>query len=148
MQDKRFLHTLPPSLMVGRMISIFLIDDDPIYLLLARMIINSADSRFVITEFMQAEDALDYLVQNKNKTDLLPDIIFLDLSMPFMDGWAFLEQYEILTTEMAKATTLYVVSSSISPEDVSRAKRHQLVRDFLVKPVGKDKMIEIAAISQ
>ncbi len=130
--------------MVERMISIFLIDDDPIYLLLARKIISSADSRFEITEFMQAEDALDYLAQNKNKTALLPDIIFLDLSMPFMDGWAFLEQYELLTPDMAKVTALYIVSSSISPEDVSRAKMHQMVLDFLVKPVGRDKMIGIA----
>ena len=88
--------------MVRLMISIFLIDDDPIYLLLARKIISSADSRFTITEFMQAEDALDFLVQNKNNAGLLPDIIFLDLSMPFMDGWAFLEQYELLTPDMAK----------------------------------------------
>jgi two-component system chemotaxis response regulator CheY len=130
------------------MISIFLIDDDPIYLLLARKIISSADSRFDITEFMHAEDALEFLESNKTNATLLPNIIFLDLSMPFMDGWAFLEQYEHLIPDFAKSAALYIVSSSISPEDAERAKSHEFVKDFLVKPVGRDKMIGIANVVQ
>jgi CheY-like chemotaxis protein len=127
------------------MISIFLIDDDPIYLMLAGKIVSSADDRYVITEFMRAEEAMAFLMENKKNAGVLPDVILVDLSMPVMDGWSFLEQYDRLATEMAKVIPVYIVTSSISPEDIGRSKNYASVKDYFVKPLEKRKMQEIAA---
>ena len=126
------------------MISIFLIDDDPIYLTLARKIISSADERYQITEFMKADEAIDFLADNLRNAHLLPDIIFVDLSMPVMDGWSFLDQYEIIADGMSKAVDLYIVTSSISMKDVNRSKNYDVVKDFFVKPIDVQKMRDLA----
>jgi two-component system, chemotaxis family, chemotaxis protein CheY len=126
------------------MISIFLIDDDPIYLTLARKIISSADERYQITEFMKADEAIDFLAENQKNPDFLPNFIFVDLSMPVMDGWSFLDQYEKLRGGMSKAIDLYIVTSSISLEDIDRSKNYDAVKDFYIKPIGVQKMRELA----
>ncbi len=126
------------------MISIFLIDDDIIYLTLARKIISSADERYQITEFMKADEAIDFLAENQKKPDLLPNFIFVDLSMPVMDGWSFLDQYEKLRGGMSKAIDLYIVTSSISLEDIDRSKNYDAVKDFYIKPIGVQKMRDLA----
>ncbi|HEY4064206.1 MAG TPA: response regulator [Puia sp.] len=126
------------------MIRIFLIDDDSIYLMLARKIINTADARFDITEFTLAENAIKYLTENRQQAELLPDIIFVDLSMPVMDGWSFIEQFQQLTADMSKSISLYIVTSSMAFEDVERSKKYDIIEDYLIKPLEREKIKEIA----
>jgi CheY-like chemotaxis protein len=76
--------------------SIFLIDDDPIFVYLTRRIITSINCPCQINEFTDGELAIRYLSEYGDKPELLPDVIFLDLSMPVMDGWEFLKEYSVL----------------------------------------------------
>ena len=73
----------------------------------------------------------------------LPDIILLDLSMPIMDGWQFLDEFVKINPKIGKKITVFICSSSISPDDVARAKSINAVSDFIIKPMTKDKLIEI-----
>jgi CheY-like chemotaxis protein len=123
--------------------SIFLIDDDPIFVYLTRRIITSIDCPCQINEFTDGELAIGYLKQICDRTELLPHVIFLDLSMPVMDGWEFLKEYSLLKPKLKKDILLYIVSSSISPQEVERSKSYQTVTDFLIKPVEKRKIMEI-----
>ena len=123
--------------------SIFLIDDDPIFVYLTRRIITSINSPCQINEFTDGELAISYLAQIGDKAELLPDVIFLDLSMPVMDGWEFLKEYSDLKPKLKKDIALFIVSSSISPQEVERSKTYRAVTDFLIKPVEKGKIIEI-----
>jgi len=123
--------------------NILLIDDDPIFVYLMRRIINSTSYTCEINEFTDGELAINYLNGIHDKNDLLPDLIFLDLSMPVMDGWEFLKEYSQLRPAIKKDITLFIVSSSISPKEVERAKTFRAVSDFLIKPLGKAKVIEI-----
>jgi CheY-like chemotaxis protein len=123
--------------------SIFLIDDDPIFVYLTRRIITSINCPCQINEFTDGELALSYLSQIGDKAELLPDVIFLDLSMPVMDGWEFLKEYSELKPKLKKDIALFIVSSSISPQEVERSKSYRAVTDFLIKPVEKGKIIEI-----
>jgi CheY-like chemotaxis protein len=123
--------------------SIFLIDDDPIFVYLTRRIIASTNCPCAINEFTDGELALDYLSKMSEKTELLPDVIFLDLSMPVMDGWEFLKEYAMLKPNIKKEISLYIVSSSISPQEVERSKSYTVVADFLIKPVERGKIVEI-----
>lgn len=123
--------------------SIFLIDDDPIFVYLTRRIIASTNCPCAINEFTDGELALDYLSKMCDKAESLPDVIFLDLSMPVMDGWEFLKEYALLKPRIIKEISLYIVSSSISPQEVERSKGYTVVADFLIKPVERGKIVEI-----
>jgi CheY-like chemotaxis protein len=123
--------------------NILLIDDDPVFVYLMRRIINSTSYTCEINEFTDGELAINYLNGIRDKNELLPDLIFLDLSMPVMDGWEFLKEYSQLRPAIKKDITLFIVSSSISPKEVERAKNFRAVSDFLIKPLGKAKVIEI-----
>ena len=125
--------------------SIFLIDDDPIYVLLTRKIISTVTSGCEISEFGDGQLALDRLIDLSQENARLPDIIFLDLSMPVMDGWEFLAEYSLLKESLRKEIRLYIVSSSISPREVERSKEYPEVVDFLIKPLEKE---TIAGIMQ
>lgn len=123
--------------------SIFLVDDDPLFVFLTRMIISSTGTTSEISEFRDGQMALDFLNNNANSPELLPDIIFLDLSMPVMDGWEFLKEYVLFEPSLKKRITLYIVSSSISPHEVERAKTFRVVSDFLIKPLEEGRIAEI-----
>jgi CheY-like chemotaxis protein len=63
--------------------------------------------------------------------------------MPVMDGWEFLSEYDLLRPKLSKPIELFIVSSSISPQEVERSKTFPAVSDFLIKPVAKGKIAEI-----
>ncbi|HXB95639.1 MAG TPA: response regulator [Puia sp.] len=123
--------------------SIFLIDDDPIFVYLTRRIIASIDRQCRIDEFADGDLAIRYLQKIHEKTELLPDIIFMDISMPVMDGWEFLNEYSVLKPKIEKDIALFIVSSSISPQEVERSKTYSAVSDFLIKPLERGKIVEI-----
>jgi CheY-like chemotaxis protein len=125
---------------VGR---IFLIDDDPIYVFLVRKIIESVDSSLEISAFSDGELAINHLAKVGADPGQLPDIIFLDLSMPVLDGWGFLEEFHGLRDKFDKRIDLYIVSSSISPEDLERSRRDPMVVDFLIKPLERDTVADV-----
>ena len=123
--------------------TIFLIDDDPVFVYLTKKIICSINGGCDIREFADGELAIDRLKQIFDDSKELPDIIFVDLSMPVMDGWEFLNEYAKLWPRFSKPIELFIVSSSISPQEVERSKTYPAVSDFLIKPVAKGKIAEI-----
>lgn len=81
---------------------------------------------------------IDLLSKEETHTTEIPDIIFLDLHMPDFSGWDFLEQFEKLQQSLKKSVRIYIVSSSVNPEDIARAKKYPFVHDFITKPVKRD----------
>jgi CheY-like chemotaxis protein len=126
-----------------RPINIFIIDDDKLFVFLTKKTIGATQIATSIKEFGDGEEAINYLRQSCGRTELLPDIIMLDLSMPIMDGWEFLNEYKSLDIGTNKFPKLYIFSSSISPHDQERAKSINFVSDFIIKPLLKEKFIEI-----
>ncbi|WP_299778259.1 response regulator [uncultured Formosa sp.] len=111
-----------------------IIDDDPIFIFGAKrmMEISNFCNSFMI--FKNGHEAI-----TKLKTKILegldiPEIILLDINMPIMDGWEFLEEFSKI--EFHKKITIYIVSSSIDPVDIRRAKRYENVSNYLIKPIS------------
>ena len=111
-------------------LKLMLIDDDPISNFLSTMAIKKSVMDFPTIEFQEGESALDYLFDNRTQTENLPNVILLDLNMPGMDGWQFLEAYTQMFNHKTTNTHIYVLSSSISPYEISRAKGLPVVKDF------------------
>ena len=120
-----------------------LVDDDDIFVFLTTKIIEQTNLVDLIKVFGNGLDAINFLKENKNNVDALPDIILLDLSMPIMNGWQFLEKYNKLNPTIGKKITIYICSSSISPDDITRAKTISEVSDYIIKPITKDKLIDL-----
>ena len=123
--------------------NLLLIDDDEIFTFLTKKIIERTNLTRHIKIFQNGKEALDFLYAYAGNTEVLPEVIFLDLSMPVMDGWAFLVEYIQLKPSLGKKITLYIVSSSVSPRDHEKAKTYSEVSDFIIKPMTKEKFIEI-----
>ncbi|WP_300566216.1 response regulator [Flavobacterium sp.] len=123
--------------------SLILIDDDEIVVYLTKKIVSQNDLVELIKVFNNGKDAIDYLKENINNVELLPEIIFLDLFMPIMDGWEFLDEYIKIRPRIGKAITIYIISSSVSPTDINRAKKYSEVSDYIIKPVTKNHFLDI-----
>ncbi|MES2560392.1 MAG: response regulator [Bacteroidota bacterium] len=128
---------------MNRIKTLILVDDDGIFVFLTRKAIEQTKIVELVEVFENGLDALNFLKENKINIGVLPEIILLDLSMPIMDGWQFLEEYTKLNPTMGKKITIYICSSSISPDDIARAKTISEVTDYLIKPIMKDKLIDL-----
>lgn len=123
--------------------TIMLVDDDEIIVYLTKKIVKDTNKAKLIDVFGNGSDAINYLKENSKSSNLLPDIIFLDLFMPIMNGWQFLEEYKMIKSKMTKSIEIYVISSSISQEDINKAKNIYEVSDYIIKPITKEKFISI-----
>lgn len=122
---------------------IALVDDDKIFQLTTLRTIQAAKLTDKILQFENGEDALQFLKEHAAESENLPDFIFLDINMPYVDGWMFLEDYATLKFNLKKDISIYMVSSSIDPKDVNRAKRNEDIREYVIKPVSREKLIEL-----
>jgi CheY-like chemotaxis protein len=123
--------------------TICLIDDDIIFQYLAKKVITESNLVKEIDVFYNGLDAINFLESASLNKDKLPDIIFLDLFMPVMDGWGFLEEYVSLQSKLEKKIPIYIVTSSIDPADVQKSKSMSAVIDYIVKPITKEGFLYI-----
>lgn len=122
---------------------IWLVDDDPIFVHLTKLMIGKMPFAGKIEVFGNGQLALDQLHRVSEEMGDLPQVIFLDLMMPVLDGWGFLDEYMELADSIKQNISLYILSSSVSPQDVKRANKNQDVIGFISKPITKAKYFEI-----
>lgn len=128
--------------------TLFLIDDDEIYLFTMKRMIEKNNLVNNVHEFKNGFDAIEFL--NKvaiNNHVLLPDIIFLDINMPVMDGWSFMDVFSLLKPKLSKKIEVYMISSSINQSDIDRAKSITDISDFIVKPIGTEQLKNIFSMA-
>ena len=123
-----------------------IIDDDDIFIYGTRRIMQEVNFCDDIIVFNNGKEAIDgmqnYLAEGKN----LPDVIFLDINMPVMNGWDFLEEFTKIPNLNKDAVILYIVSSSVDPADLQKAKEFELVNNYILKPILPKQLNEILGV--
>lgn len=126
--------------------SIVLVDDDPINNMINVKIIERNLSSFKINVFTNPIEALHKLKNwSLTESQKFPEFIFLDINMPEIDGWEFLEQFEQLPPSILRNCAVIMLSSSIDYKDIERSKKYKTVKEFISKPLSADKLGALAA---
>jgi CheY-like chemotaxis protein len=120
----------------------WIVDDDSIYLSGIKKLIYTTAVNTRLSHFINGQQAIDALKKIREGY-LLPDLILLDINMPVMDGWEFMNEFAKIKSQMGKNITVYIMSSSLDLNDLLRAKNISEITDYIFKPVKASQLREI-----
>jgi CheY-like chemotaxis protein len=115
-----------------------IIDDDQIYQLVMRRAIEQSGMIKDVLQFYDGEEAINYFKSKRQNPESLPELILLDINMPYMDGWQFLDEFLKIPFNGDYKGIIYIISSSSTMEDLNKAREYEIVSGYHVKPVTKD----------
>jgi CheY-like chemotaxis protein len=123
---------------------VYLVDDDEINNFICTNILRKISFCDDVVAYESGTEAIDALKEAiNNGQDDVPDVIFLDINMPIMNGWDFLEEFKGLKGQINKKVSLFMLSSSIYQADVEKSKQYDDVVDFVTKPLNADVLNDI-----
>jgi len=117
---------------------VFIVDDDEVSIFLTETTLAMEEFARDYLSFMNTRDAIDALLASLNGTspNPLPEIIFLDLNMPLMSGWEFLDALAPYEQQIIGSTRIFILTSSIDTQEAKQAEKYELITDFLEKPLS------------
>lgn len=124
---------------------ILLVDDDQLNNLINTRIITKF-SDYTVDSFTSGREGLKYL--EACEPELFPEIIFLDINMPVMDGWEFLEEFQKYPENVTQNTAVIMLTSSIDINDIEKAKHYRSVREFMSKPLTLESLRLVTSMSK
>ena len=124
------------------MCKLVIIDDNPTDHYIMQRLLHNSQSCAQATYTFDGRLVLDYLQENKD-SGTLPDVIFLDLDMPHLTGWEFLEELETFNRGAKKNVQVHIMSSSIRSADIFHSKKYACVNSFMTKPLSRDEINRI-----
>jgi two-component system chemotaxis response regulator CheY len=117
---------------------IWIIDDDELFIMITRNNIRKSGVACNTEDFKNGKDALYEIKERVMAGEHIPNILLLDLNMPLIDGWDFLEEFKSIPLENRKKVKIYICTSSIDPKDLKRAEAIAEVTAFLEKPINTE----------
>jgi len=125
--------------------TVILVDDDKIINYINEKTIKLTGFAENIIAFDNATETISFMQENCHKlcSTPTPVVVFLDLNMPVIDGWEFLESVKKFPNYSTTACKIYILSSSIDPMDFEKAKEYEIVQDFISKPLTKEYLQEL-----
>ncbi len=122
---------------------ILFIDDDKFNNILNKKLADKHKRFNKVISLTSGKDALSYLFKASQNQEVKPDLIFLDINMPAMNGWEFIEEYEKFDIAFTKDIKIFLLTTSSNPDDLRRSKTIGAVSDYFNKPLSIDKLNEI-----
>jgi len=131
----------------SKSVSVLLVDDDEINNFISIKLIKKALLNTEIMACLNGKFAIDQLVEiQKKDPDKMPDYILLDINMPIMNGWEFLDEFKRLNIDAVGKCKIFIISSSVFSNDINKARSYPLVKDFISKPLNVDKIRELFTV--
>ena len=131
----------------SKSVSVLLVDDDEINNFISIKLIKKALLNTEIMACLNGKFAIDQLVEIQRKDpDKMPDYILLDINMPIMNGWEFLDEFKRLNIDAVGKCKIFIISSSVFSNDINKARSYPLVKDFISKPLNVDKIKELFTV--
>lgn len=122
---------------------VLLVEDDAITIMLCERILKLNYFADTIISKKNGQEALDFLEELIQYNKPIPEVIFLDINMPVMNGWDFLYEFENLKKQLSNNAQIYILSSTANPEDFIKASSFKSVCGTLPKPLSKEHLVEI-----
>ena len=122
---------------------IAVIDDDDVFQLIIKKQMEMRKFPCEILSFSNGQTSIEFLRNNLNSPEILPQLIMLDVNMPIKDGWEFLEEYKHLPIGVKNSIVLYMVTSSVIQSDIDRAAKNKDIHGFISKPITSQNLEEI-----
>lgn len=119
------------------------VDDDPINNKICKFVIRDSIPDADVISFTDPEKGLAFLRSEFSKPSVGTAILFLDINMPTMTGWEFMELYEQEDTIIKDQLSIYIMSSSVNPKDWEKAKINPNIMDFIEKPLTEESLLKI-----
>ncbi|MEQ6118702.1 response regulator [Reichenbachiella sp. MALMAid0571] len=128
---------------MSRLYKIAVIDDDEVFQLIIKKQLEMRNFSCEILRFSNGQESINFLKDNIQYSEKLPQLIMLDVNMPIKDGWEFLEEYKHLPFDTKKSIMLYMVTSSVIQTDIDRAAKNEDIHSFISKPITNQNLDEI-----
>ena len=122
---------------------IMIVDDNEIDNYIVKVLLKNNNIASEILEFDSGIKAIEYLEINKNTPENLPEIIFLDIYMPLVDGFQFMELFNKIESKLLRNCRVCIVSSSIDNHDIVRTKRDKNIFTFVTKPITTEFLLSL-----
>jgi CheY-like chemotaxis protein len=123
--------------------TICIVDDDEIFQFITKKSFERLKRSDEIVLFSNGEKAIHYIQEILEQNQPLPDVIFLDINMPIMDGWDFIAEFSKINLSDQKKPVIYMVSSSIDDKDLFKARSLPIVKDYITKPIDDLTIMDI-----
>ncbi len=123
--------------------TVCIIDDDSLYTMLLKKKLEKMELCRNVQSYPNGENAILTIKQSLSDNGHLPDVILLDINMPIMNGWEFMEEFIKLLPEIEKKISIYISSSSIAIEDKMKASSYHAIQSYLTKPIESETLINI-----
>ncbi|MCW3081200.1 response regulator [Segetibacter sp.] len=127
---------------MAKFTDVLLVEDDPITVMVCDRIIKMSSFADKVKSCENGKIGIEYLL-GLDENCCAPTIIFLDINMPIMNGWDFLEEFEKIKWRFRSLPRIYLLSSTVDPEDYKKAKKFPLVQDFISKPLNREALQNI-----
>jgi CheY-like chemotaxis protein len=128
---------------MARIENLWIIDDDPMTSFYIKRLAELGELANIITIYDQASGAADYLIHHKKSPEHLPDYILLDIYMPELDGWGFLERFGEIKDTLIKKIEICIITSSNHRIDRDRAEGMPYVKAYVQKPITLEALKQI-----
>lgn len=127
--------------MLDNKLNLLVIDDDDINIFIIKKIVEKTGHHINMVAKSNGQQAIDYLKETIAQNKPVPQLVLIDINMPVMNGWEFIEAYE--TLGITQKVDMYILSSSVYENDIERTKSYKAVKGFISKPLSMERLTEL-----